>query len=159
MALSSPARPAPGAPVAAGRRAARSTGLRQAILAVLQEAGIPLTAYGLIPRLEVRLGRSLRPPTIYRALEFMMARRIVTRIESRNAYFPCAHPGRPHACVFLLCHSCGRAVEVEDTDLERRLSTNASAVGFRVARHVHELEGICACCVDGEPSAKGGRDG
>src|ERR687888_1070589 len=77
-------------------RGAQFTEVRRRVLEALWQAGQPLSAYELMPRLEAVLERRLTPPTVYRSLEFLMDQRLVSRIESRNAFVPCAHPERPH---------------------------------------------------------------
>src|ERR1700757_4118298 len=46
----------------------------------------PIGAYDLLAELSVQLGRQLNPTTVYRALDFLIRQRLVTRLESVNAY-------------------------------------------------------------------------
>jgi Fur family zinc uptake transcriptional regulator len=128
-------------------RGAQFTEVRRRVLEALWQAGQPLTAYELMPRLEAALERRLAPPTIYRSLDFLMDQRLVSRIESRNAFVPCAHPEHPHACVFFVCDRCSTSVEVENTAIEHLLADGAASLGFEVRRRVVELQGLCAQCV------------
>ena len=82
-------------------RGAQLTTLRRQVLELLWESGRPTGAYELIEALKLRNSRPVGPPTVYRALEFLMSQRFVLKIESRNAYVPCAHPERRHDCLFL----------------------------------------------------------
>jgi Fur family transcriptional regulator, zinc uptake regulator len=127
-------------------RGAQFTEVRRGLLEALWRARQPLGAYDLLPRLEGSLGRRFGPTTVYRGLEFLMAQGLITRIESRNAFVPCAHPDRPHACVFFVCDCCGTSIEVENPALERLLTCDASKIGFQVSRKVIELQGTCAQC-------------
>jgi Fur family zinc uptake transcriptional regulator len=130
-----------------GTRGVQLTALRRQILELLWESGRPTGAYELIEALKHRDSRSVGPPTVYRALEFLMAQGLVSKIQSRNAYVPCAHPERRHDCLFFLCSNCGASVELEDPRVERLLSEAAAVLGFRAARRVVEVEGTCADCV------------
>lgn len=130
-----------------GARGAQLTKLRRQILELLWETGRPTGAYELIEALKLRRARPVGPPTVYRAIEFLMSQGLVSRIESRNAYVPCAHPERRHDCLFLICSDCGASVELEDQRLESLISENAAHVGFRPARRVVEVEGTCASCI------------
>jgi len=127
-------------------RGARMTTLRRAVLEVLWQAGRPAGAYDLMSRLQARFGRRFTPPSVYRALEFLLDQGLIARIESRNAFVPCAHPERPHACVFLVCDHCGTSAEVENPELEALMARDARTLGFRIARRVVELQGTCAAC-------------
>ena len=130
-----------------GARGARLTPLRRQILELLWESGRPTGAYELIEALKLRDSRPVGPPTVYRALEFLMSQGLVSKIESRNAYVPCAHPERQHDCLFFICSNCGSSVELEDQRLERLISENAALIGFRPKRRVIEVEGTCATCI------------
>lgn len=130
-----------------GERGARLTALRRTILELLWSQGSPMGAYELMGRLKSEIGRPIGPPTIYRALDFLMAQGLVTRIESRNAYVPCAHPERKHDCMFFICSNCGASAELEDPRIEQLLSEHASVLGFSAARRVIEVEGACARCI------------
>lgn len=129
------------------------TTIRRQVMETLINAGQPLTAYDLMSALERPLGRRLTPPTVYRALEFLQEQRFVSRIESRNAFVPCAHPDHPHACVFFICNNCGGSSEVEDPTIEKAVARDAASLGFRIARRVVELQGTCATCLETSSSA------
>ena len=130
-----------------GARGAQLTELRRQVLELLWESGRPTGAYELIEALKLRSSRPVGPPTVYRALEFLMSQGLVSKIESRNAYVPCAHPERRHDCLFFICSNCGASVELEDRRLERLISENAALIGFRPKRRVIEVEGTCARCI------------
>lgn len=127
-------------------RGAQFTEVRRRLLETLWEAGHPLGAYELMPRLEAALGRKLTPPTVYRSLDFLVSQGLVSRVESRNAFVPCAHPEHPHACVFFVCEGCGASAEVENHALEHLIAHDAAALGFEINRRVIEMQGICARC-------------
>ncbi|PKA44122.1 transcriptional repressor [Rhizobium sullae] len=128
-------------------RGLQFTIIRRQVMETLIHAGQPLGAYELMPALERTLGRRLAPPTVYRALEFLRDQHFVSRIESRNAFVPCAHPDHPHACVFFLCDNYGASTELEDSTIEKAVTRDAASLGFRIARHVVELQGTCATCL------------
>ena len=128
-------------------RGVRLTNMRLRILELLSENRGPTGAYELMEVLKLRHGQSVGPPTVYRALQFLMDQGIVSKIESRNAYVPCAHPERRHICLFFICGSCGASVELEDQRLERLISETATLLEFRAARRVVEVEGTCEHCL------------
>ena len=130
-----------------GARGVRLTARRRQVLELLWESGRPMGAYEVIEALKRRDSRPVAPPTVYRALEFLMSQRFVSKIESRNAYVPCAHPERRHACLFFICGDCGASAELEDRQVEQLLAERADDLGFRATRRVIEVEGICRSCI------------
>ena len=130
-----------------GSRGARLTKLRRRVLELLWRSGRPAGAYELVEALKLKDSRPVGPPTVYRALEFLMAQGLVSKIETRNAYVPRAHPERRHDCLFFICSTCGASVELEDTRVERLLSEDAGFLGFHAARRVVEVVGTCARCI------------
>ncbi|MEM1436099.1 MAG: transcriptional repressor [Pseudomonadota bacterium] len=133
-------------------RGVRFTPLRRQVLELLWVADRPMGAYDLIERLQLRNSRPVAPPTVYRALEFLIAQGFVAKIESCNTYAPCAHPERRYQCLFLLCDKCGAAEELEDPQTEQRLAEDASNLGFRISRCVVEVQGTCSNCLTAESS-------
>ncbi|MDQ0507298.1 Fur family transcriptional regulator [Xanthobacter agilis] len=127
-------------------RGLRFTPMRRLVLEALWRSEQPLGAYDLIGQLQRRLQRRLAPPTVYRALDFLMEQKFVARIESRNAFVPCAHPDHDHTCVFFICACCGTSAEIEDPKVEALFAHQAAALGFRIERRVVELQGTCATC-------------
>ncbi len=130
-----------------GTRGVQLTELRRQILELLWESGRPTGAYELIEVLKLRRPRPVWPPTVYRALEFLICQGFVWKIESRNAYVPCAHPERQRDCLFFICTNCGATAELEDLRVEQLLAENATVLGYRVKRRVVEVEGTCARCI------------
>ena len=128
-------------------RGNRLTPLRRQVLELLWESGRPTGAYSLIEALELRHSRRIGPTTVYRALEFLMAERLVSKIESRNAYVPRTHPERQQDGLFFICNVCGASTELEDPRVVQVLAEDAEALGYRVTRRVVEVEGACPSCV------------
>ncbi len=140
------------ASVLCSSRGAQLTKLRRQILELVWESGRPTRAYELIEALKQRDSRRVGPPTVYRALDFLMSQGLVTRIESLNAYVPCAHPERSHDCLFFVCNQCGSSIEVEDAKVAKLLSKDAAALGFRAEHNIIEIKGTCAICVAADPT-------
>ena len=133
-------------------RGAQLTTLRRQVLELLWESGRPTGAHELIEALKFRNSRPVAPPTVYRALEFLMSQRFVLKIESRNACVPCAHPERRHDCPFFICSNCGVSAESEEPRVEQMLAEDAAVLGFRVTRRVVEVEGTCGSCIAAGPA-------
>ncbi len=104
----------------------------------------PLTAYQLLDRL--RGHGFAAPPTVYRALERLLALGLVHRIESLNAYVACPHGPHETAAVFAICRGCGAVVETPAEAILHSLSVAADQKGFAVDEAHVELLGRCRRC-------------
>jgi Fur family zinc uptake transcriptional regulator len=129
------------------RRGVSFTKMRSALLAAIWEAGRPIGAYELVESLESSMRRKLTPTTVYRTLEFLLKHDLVIRIESRNAYLPCVHPGHPRSRAFFVCDECNASIALADPRLERLLTREAGAIGFAIHHKVLELQGLCSRCL------------
>lgn len=127
------------------RRGVRLTKLRYRVLELVWSSHAPIGAYGLLERLS-REGRRATPPTIYRALDFLLAQGLVHRIASLNAFVGCADPAAAHAGQFLICRDCGAAAELHDQRVNRAISRGAAELGFLVEERTVEVSGICPAC-------------
>ena len=131
-------------------RGVQMTELRRRVLELLWASGRPTSAYQLIEAVKLRDSRPVGPPTVYRALHFLMTQGLVSRIESLNAYVPCAHPERDHDCLFFICNGCQASVELEDPRIGGLLAEDAAVLGFVASRRTIEVEGICARCAESD---------
>jgi Fur family zinc uptake transcriptional regulator len=131
------------------RRGARLTKLRRRVLELVWSSHAPVGAYDLLRRLS-REHHSAAPPTVYRALDFLLEHGLIHRIESRNAFVGCPAPSRSHAGQFLICRDCGAAAELADPGIDQALARGAAALGFTVERKTVELGGLCPACREAE---------
>jgi Fur family zinc uptake transcriptional regulator len=125
----------------------RLTEQRKTVLRLLCESDRPLSAYELLDQMR-NLVKNPAPPTVYRALDFLLEHGLVHKLETLHAFVSCVHPAHPHASQFLICSDCGEAHEVEDQAIARSLKAAGKAAGFRTERPVVELLGTCAQCAD-----------
>jgi Fur family transcriptional regulator, zinc uptake regulator len=145
--------------VAAVERACRERGLRLTpvrarVLGLIAQAPKPLKAYDLLDL--VREGNradedaspgAAAPPTIYRALDFLLANGFIHKLESVNAFVACHHPDTDqHSVPFLICNRCHAAVELEDRKVVALLDERARALGFEPQAQTLEVHGLCARC-------------
>jgi Fur family zinc uptake transcriptional regulator len=128
--------------VAAGERWTRP---RHRTYELLLEADGPVKAYDLISAYGGKGEQLAKPPTVYRALEFLSAHGLVHRIDSLNAFLACRSDHRTRAAEFLICDCCGRVQELALG--AGPVATDAAAAhGFRPERVVLEIHGACAAC-------------
>jgi Fur family zinc uptake transcriptional regulator len=124
----------------------RLTAPRRRVLELLLEADGPLKAYDLIAAFGAH-GEPAKPPTVYRALEFLERLGFAHRIESLNAYVPCRIVGAGHRAAFLICDCCGAAQEFEP-DFEGQLAA-AAKQGYDIRSVTLEARGFCPACQPG----------
>ena len=128
-----------------GDRGVRLTPVRRRVLEIIWQGHRPLGAYAILEVLSGE-GHSSAPPTVYRALEFLLTQRLVHRLSSLNAFVGCSRPGHPGAGQFLLCTACGTAAELNNPDIERAIEHGAAAEGFVCRDHTVEISGLCPRC-------------
>jgi Fur family transcriptional regulator, zinc uptake regulator len=124
------------------------TPLRRRILSIVAEAPAPLGAYAIIEELSRAQHKAVAPPTVYRTLEFFLANGFLHKIESRNAYAPCAHLGHDHHGILLICGRCGRTDEIENARFDALLQATAAEAHFVTQRQVVEIGGLCERCAE-----------
>jgi Fur family transcriptional regulator, zinc uptake regulator len=128
------------------KRGAKLTELRRLVLHLILDAEAPPTAYQLLDRMrEARKGAV--PPTVYRALDFLVEQGLVHKLERLNAFVPCIDADhRDHAAQFLICKKCGTVTEIEDGPTSMALKRAAETQGFQTESAIVELVGLCAAC-------------
>lgn len=126
-------------------RGARLTAQRKTVLRLLCASDKPLSAYDLLDQLRTSL-KNPAPPTVYRALDFLLEHGLVHKLESQHAYVGCAHPDHPHVSQFLICDGCGQVTELEDSSVAESLLAAEQALGFLAKRPIVEVLGTCAQC-------------
>ena len=119
----------------------RMTAPRRRVLEMLLESGEAVKAYDLIARYGLD-GVAAKPPTVYRALEFLEKTGMAHRIASISAYVACSVGDTPHAAAFLICDCCGATEEVTPPEGEA-LQRAAEASGYAIERTT--IEGHCRC--------------
>lgn len=121
-------------------------GTKREVLKLLLASDKAMSAYDLLAVLNSDFDRNFTPPTVYRALDFLLKQRLISRLESVNAFIPCADPAHLHSCVFFICRKCGTSAEVENSALEALISRDAAQLSFHVDKQIVELQGTCATC-------------
>jgi len=126
-------------------RGVRLTPVRRRVLELVWANHKPTGAYDLLAQLSEE-GFNSAPPTVYRALDFLLDLGVVHRISSLNAYIGCDHPGHDHDTGFFICKECGNATELPAKDISKLHKSLTSALGIRIDTSNHELTGICPNC-------------
>ena len=126
-------------------RGVRLTPLRRRVLELVWSSHRAVKAYDLLAALGEGVGAA-KPPTVYRALEFLMAQGLVHRIDSLNAFVGCPQPDEGHSAQFLICGDCGEVSEMNAASIDRAVAAQAAGSGFALSRTIVELHGKCPQC-------------
>lgn len=123
----------------------RLTKPRQAVYGVITQNNTPIGAYEIIEKLSSSKS-SPKPPTIYRALDFLLKHHFVHRIESLNAYITCNEDHTHGGSQFIICDECKTVEEIHlchvPKDIDAKISTN----GFQMSYWSAEIHGVCQAC-------------
>ncbi len=128
-------------------RGLRLTPLRERVLRLVTQSARPVKAYDLLDQIRDDKGPAA-PPTVYRALDFLLEHGFIHRLASVNAFVGCHMPRVQHSVPFLICDRCQSAVELEDERVTSLLVEQARALGFRPQAQTLEVHGLCARCSD-----------
>ena len=123
----------------------RLTPTRRRVLELVLQADGPVKAYDLLDQLKSEQPNAA-PPTIYRALEFLLEHHFIHRLETLNAFVSCFHPRHQHQGQFLICEDCGAVRELAENRLSEDLARVASDADFTPKHQVLEVYGTCSDC-------------
>ncbi|MBL4609031.1 MAG: transcriptional repressor [Pseudomonadales bacterium] len=124
----------------------RLTNVRKRVLELIWESHQALGAYAILEQLGQE-GVKPAPPTVYRALDFLLDAGLVHRINSLNAYIGCNHPkDHHHGSYFLICQHCRIVAEIHDQAIDEEISALAKREAFIVCERALEISGICQRC-------------
>ncbi|SIR45824.1 zinc uptake regulator, Fur family [Aeromonas sp. RU39B] len=127
------------------QRGLRFTAIRQQVFRLLAQHGNAISAYELLDQLRLT-EPGAKPPTIYRALDFLLEQGFAHKVESLNAYIFCCHFDHAHPMQLLICDGCGNVVELHDSAIDRAFLEQARLHGFTITNKTIEAHGQCAQC-------------
>ena len=126
-------------------RGLRLTRIRRRVLELVWNSHKPVGAYDILDVLG-REGQRSAPPTVYRALDFLIDADLVHRLDSLNAYVGCSHPHSSHTGQFLICRDCRSVAELDDKEISAMVDRKANELGFSAVRQMLEIQGLCPEC-------------
>jgi len=124
----------------------RLTPLRRHVLEIIWYSHCPIGAYSIMDKLSELEKRHTAPPTVYRALDFLIEHGLVHRISSINAFIGCEQPHKAHSGQFLLCKVCNVVHEFDSLEIDNAIATVAKKSGFSLQKQTVETLGICSNC-------------
>ena len=136
------------------QRKQRVTPLRRNVLSTILKTPNRLKAYDIIAILSTP-SKKVKPPVVYRTLDFLIEQRFVHRIESDNSYAERENPEQPgHHCMLAVCQSCGHVKEFSDNSLSRIIQLNVHNVGYKMSAGTLEVAGTCPNCIKKQTKVK-----
>jgi len=125
---------------------ARLTSQREQVFTLIWQSHRPLGAYTLMDMLAAQSTKRVAPPTVYRALDFLLEHQLIHRIHSLNAFIGCTHPDDHHGNSFMICEDCGVAIEFASDQQDQNMLHTAEKFGFTVKSQSIEVVGCCQPC-------------
>lgn len=128
-------------------RNVRMTPQRAEVLKLMASHVHAITAYDLLDKLR-HIEPQAKPPTVYRALDFLLAQGFIHRIESTNSYVVCLNFTQPlHTSLMLICSHCHTVSEQQVNIIDFLINQHARKTGFEPRHNVVEVQGLCADCL------------
>jgi Fur family zinc uptake transcriptional regulator len=133
-------------------RGEKLTPIRRKVLELLLNSGRATKAYSLLDEMR-QIHPGSAPPTVYRALDFLLSAGLVHRIESINAFTVCHDLTQCQHGILVVCQQCGSVTELHQPKLRQALVAQIEDAGYRLASDEIELKGLCAACQAAEAAA------
>lgn len=123
----------------------RFTPIRRRVFELVWDSHKPVVAYDILKKLRDEKTNA-EPPTVYRALDFLLTVGLVHKIESLSAYVGCEHTDKSHVSQFLICTDCRQTIELNDQLIQQTIEQQAAKTGFEIRNQIIEIKGMCPAC-------------
>ncbi len=123
------------------------TAIRRSVLELLYKAPAGLKAYDLLDQVKM-FKAGATPPTVYRALDFLIELGLVHKVSKANVFRACSLGCREHAHpgLFLICPKCNTVEELDDEDATKMLVNRLNFRGYTLASEEIEVSALCPAC-------------
>lgn len=126
-------------------RGSKLTVLRRQVLELVLRYGGVVKAYQVLADLQRARGGGA-PPTVYRALDFLVEQGLLHKVDALNGFVVCDHFECQHAGLILVCSDCGQVEEVDAAPALSALRLAAEGVDFSLSSQNLLLTGRCQSC-------------
>ncbi|PCJ99455.1 MAG: transcriptional repressor [Zetaproteobacteria bacterium] len=123
----------------------RITPPRLSAFKIIHSAEKPMTAYEVLEEMAQDI-KSPKPPTAYRAIDFLLENGFIHRIESLNAYIPCEEKHKHDGSQFMICDICNHVDEIHLCTLPATLQNRVDSENFTLNHWNVEIHGVCVKC-------------
>ena len=127
------------------QRGKRLTPIRRQVLKILLEQHRSVKAYELLEQIRASHAGAA-PPTVYRALDFLVEQGLAHRLDATNAWTACQDAGGDPHDLLVVCTGCGVVAELSDPTLNQHLANRIAQSGFTLSGHETELRALCQRC-------------
>jgi Fur family zinc uptake transcriptional regulator len=135
------------------QRGRRLTPIRRKVLELLLRHGRSLKAYELLEAMRTE-HPGAAPPTVYRALDFLVDEGLIHRLDAVNAWSACHDAaGAPHD-LLVVCTGCGAVAELSDPAMSRQLAERVARTGYALTTHETEIRALCPDCQRAAPASE-----
>lgn len=121
----------------------KSTSARVALLSLLDREDNPLDALSISKSLNEK-GESIDQATVYRILDLLTDKGLITRLEFGEGKFRYEVQKKHHH--HLICQNCGRIEDAEGNFIDQIEKEIRLEKGFLVKSHSLEFFGLCKNC-------------
>ena len=122
------------------------TEIRKQVFEIIVKNNKPIKAYEILDKISYLNNKHSHPPTVYRAIDFLIENGFVHKLNSINSFVGCFHPNAHKECYFLICKECNLYQECCDDSLKDRISKTAVQNNFIISNTTLEIEGHCLDC-------------
>jgi len=123
----------------------RFTEPRARILSLLAGSNEPMSPYQVLAVLS-QGKETVKPPTVYRAIDFWSRHGFIHKVASINAYIVCCeHKHHGNVCVFI-CDECHAVLELGETQLPPGIVSDIENNHLTVTESSMEIHGKCSAC-------------
>jgi len=122
------------------------TDIRKLVFEIIIKNNKPIKAYEILDEIRNITNKPSHPPTVYRAIDFLIENGFVHKLNSINSFVGCFHPKTHEECYFLICKKCNLYQECCDDSLKDRISKTAVHNKFVISNTTLEIEGHCLDC-------------
>mgnify|MGYP001380169400 FL=1 len=116
------------------------------VLDYIQRVKKPVKAYSILSSVQKKGINA--PPQVYRALDKLIEKGKIHKIESQNSFVACNNGNceTPHAVAFSICNNCEVVSEINDQKLFKYLSDFKDNSGVKFNSYNLEFVGVCSSC-------------
>ena len=122
------------------------TDIRRQVYEIIIKNNKPIKAYEILDEIRNITNKPSHPPTVYRAIDFLIENGFVHKLNSINSFVGCFHPKTHEECYCLICKKCNLYQECCDDSLKDRISKTAVHNKFVISNTTLEIEGHCLDC-------------
>ncbi len=121
------------------------TPIRKKVLEIVASNHKPARAYDLLAKLKEG-GFSDKPPTVYRALDFLIEHKMVHKLNTINAYVACFNNETEEVSCFLICEKCQDIEEFQDEGIIKAIANISKSKNIDVRNINLEISFKCDQC-------------